>query len=442
MKNYIAILIALIAFFRVSGQPAGDTVRAVYVDEYNVKWFGTNMGLLRFDGTNWQAYNTRPSTPGIVNSLAAEQDDDGFILWIGTDNGIAAAEYNDEGITGAVRYDSVNSALGSNRVVDIVLDSSGTRYFATPEGMAVFENDQWTWLEKGWGPSESGIPNYELLSLGAKNDTVYVGAMNRGAGRVINEIDGFSGASYYEQPWTGIAGNTIKSIFTDHDGYQWFGTTEGVSCHTHQDGDKGWGLYLSTTDGLADDEVNDIFQDSGDEFWMGTSEGISKFNKNTMQFTNYTMENGLADNMVFDIAQGPDNILWFATAGGVASFEGTDFVSIKTSSHAVDFKDIIASVSRLPANDHNPLRVYPVPSATHLYIHYFSGEPQTLAIDIFDTSGKRIRELYNGNNNENEIKIRWDLQNSNDSKVPPGTYFIRLKTGDRTYIRKAIILNY
>lgn len=438
MNRFLPVAALLGAFLNISGQ-TGDTVRSIYIDEFDAKWLGTDLGLLRFDGTNWKAYHTRDGVPGIVNDIAYENAADGPRIWVGTDNGVAVAGYDNEQVTSAERYHSGNSDLESNEINAIVLDSSDTRYFATPEGLGIFETDQWTWLERGWGPAESGISSSPLLSLGAKNDTVYVGATTRGAGRVINEIDGFSGASYYEIPWTGIAGNTVKSILTDADGTQWFGTTDGISQHTHQDGNKGWDLTLTTSDGLADNSVNSIFQSSDGSFWFGTDAGVSNYEPGEGTFTNYTTTDGLADDLVFDIAEDSDNQIWFATANGISSFDGSEFTSYATGEQAKDFINIITSVNPgEAATDYNSVDVYPNPASSHLYIH-FRYESGPVRVQIFDPSGRMINTLFNGNPGSGELKLRWDLTDAHHSKVQAGIYLVSVNQGNRKSVRKVIV---
>ncbi len=438
MNRLLTFTALLAAFLNISGQ-TGDTVRSIYIDEYNAKWIGSDLGLLRFDGTTWQAYHTRDGVPGVVNAIAFEDAEDGPQIWVGTDNGVIVAGYDNEQVTSAERYHSGNSELASDEISAIVLDSSDTRYFATPEGLGVFETDQWTWLERGWGPAEGGISNSPLLSLGAKNDTVYAGAETRGAGRVINEIDGFSGASYYEIPWTGIAGNTVKSILTDDEGFQWFGTTDGISQHTHQDGDIGWDLTLTTSDGLVDNSVNSIFQSSDGNFWFGTDAGVSNYEPGEGTFTNYTTSDGLADGVVFDIAEDSDNQIWFATANGISSFDGSEFTSYATGEQAKDFINIITSVKPgVPGFAHNFIDVYPNPASSHLYIH-FRHEGGPVQVRIYDPSGRMVNTLLNGNPGEGELKLRWDLDDAHHGKVKAGIYVVSVHQGDRKSVRKVIV---
>ncbi len=441
MKNLLISLFFLAGIVHASGQGTGNIVKAVFVDEHNVKWFGTDLGLLRFDGSSWKAYNSRYDYPGEISSIAFENSQEGPEMWVGTEKGISVARYDIDGISAATRYTTENSLLDTNRIVDIVLDSSGTRYFATPAGVGVLEVDEWSWLELGWGPPETGIPNYELLSLGAKNDTVYVGAISRGAGRIINEIDGFSGASFYERPWTSIAGNTVKSIFTDNNGYQWFGTTEGFSQHTTQNGKLGWDIVMTSDDGLINNTVNSIFQDSNGDFWMATDGGVSKFIEETLEFTNYTTSDGLAANQVFDIDQDQDNIMWFATANGVSSFDGNTFSNYSTAAEAKDFINIISIDDGIETKKFSDnVNVYPNPAESEVYIHFAKETDRYMNVAVFDISGKMMKQLYRGYAGGGDLKLKWDLNGKSGERVPGGIYFITIDTESERYTRKVVVL--
>jgi ligand-binding sensor domain-containing protein len=435
-------ILSVFLFFSVQAlaQPTGDTVKAIFIDQHDVKWLGTNLGLLRFDGTNWTAYNTKYNTPGEVTSIALQNSDSKTEIWVGTKSGIFTAEYNIDGITAATRFHKGNTALGSDTINDITLDSSNTRYFATPLGLGIFEVDQWTWLEQGWGSSDAGIPNRKLLSLGAKNDTVYVGSAGRGAGRIINEIDGFSGASYYEQPFSEIAGSKVTSIYTDKSGYQWFGTTDGLSLHTTQKAKLGWDLYITTHHGLANDTINAILEDSAGTIWLATNGGISKYNPETEEFTNYTISMGLADNAVYDIAQDSDSKLWFATAKGISSFDGENFINYPTAEHAKNFVNILESSSG-PENafQNEFLEIYPNPSSSEVYVHFTKNTSMNLNVSVYNISGKKIHDLFKGFAGGGDLKVKWDLTSFSGSKVPQGIYFVIVESESMKYTSKLVV---
>ena len=46
---------------------ADNKVRGIFIDKFENKWFATNNGVSKFDGTNWVTYNTTNS--GIISNV-------------------------------------------------------------------------------------------------------------------------------------------------------------------------------------------------------------------------------------------------------------------------------------------------------------------------------------------------------------------------------------
>jgi len=64
-----------------------DNFLAIAIDSAGNKWFGTNGGLLKFDGNKWTKYTT---SDGLVqNQVTAIMIDKKGVLWCGTNGGIS-----------------------------------------------------------------------------------------------------------------------------------------------------------------------------------------------------------------------------------------------------------------------------------------------------------------------------------------------------------------
>ena len=65
---------------------AGNIVYALAQDSDGVYWFGTNKGLSRYDGENWDNWNIHNGLPGNdVYAIATTPDGE---VWIGTRSGV------------------------------------------------------------------------------------------------------------------------------------------------------------------------------------------------------------------------------------------------------------------------------------------------------------------------------------------------------------------
>jgi len=401
-----------------------NVVKAVFVDEHGMKWFGTEKGLIRFDGINWIDYGSHAKIPDQISDIEYQFSDYGPEMWIGSDMGASVAAYNIDGITSATHYNMANSGILSDAVYDIVVDSNDIRYFATQEGLGIFNSSTWSSIASG-----TGIPNAAVLSLGFKNDTIYAGSDGKGVGRVIrDDLDGYTGASYYEIPWSAVPSNTINCVYIDSKGFQWYGTTEGSSRHEVQHAQRGWDIYLTVDHGLVNGNVLSILEDKDGDIWFGTEGGISRYKLADAQFTNYTMDDGLPDNVIYDIAMDSDQTLWFATGNGVSHFDGADFNNYLING--------IKSIS----SPHESGKIYPNPAANEIHLIYYSEQNSYSTITAFDLSGKKIETFYKGYTPAGELRVTWDLNDSKGEPVPAGIYVISIQSGSFINTQKVVVI--
>ena len=425
MKPIHTILVLVtMACTTLFSQGTGNVVKAVFVDEHGMKWFGTDRGLIRFDGNDWIDYGSQAKIPDQISDIAYQFSDYGPEMWIGSNKGVSVAAYNVDGITSATHYNMANSGILSDTIHDVMVDENNIRYFATPEGLGIFNNSTWSSIARG-----THIPSAGVLSLGTKNDTIYAGSDGKGVGRVIrDDLDGYTGASYYEIPWSGLPSNTINCVYIDSKGFQWYGTTEGASRHEVQESKQGWEVYLTVDQGLVNQNVLSILEDNDGDIWLGTKGGISRYNPADAQFTNYTMDDGLPDSVIYDIAMDTDQTLWFATGKGVSHFDKTSFHNY-----------LISGIENV-ANQNESGKIYPNPATNEIHLTCYSKQIAFVTITAFDLSGKKIETIYNGYAQAGELWITWDLNDSADVPVPAGIYMISIESGSIKSTQKVVVI--
>ncbi|MBC8229842.1 SpoIIE family protein phosphatase, partial [bacterium] len=129
----------------------------------------------------------------------------------------------------------------------------------------------------------------------------------------------------------GLASNNVWSMLKDREGYFWFGTRGGgVSRYDGQN----FASYTSQ-DGLRSNQTPLILQDSEDHLWFGTAGGgVSRYDG--QHFTTFTTQNGLASNRVLSMLKDRDGCLWFGTEGGVSRYDGQHFTTFTTQNGLAD----------------------------------------------------------------------------------------------------------
>jgi len=89
-----------------------EKVTSIFIDSFNVKWFGTDKGISRFDGTNWDNINDNNFLlNNNVKQIAYERSGFGHEIWIATDGGLSVAAFDIDGISSATTYSIDNSGV-------------------------------------------------------------------------------------------------------------------------------------------------------------------------------------------------------------------------------------------------------------------------------------------------------------------------------------------
>jgi Bacterial Ig-like domain (group 2)/Two component regulator propeller len=274
---------------------SGADFGAIAIDAQGNKWFGSDIGVFEFDGTNWTTYNTSNSglAEDYVRTLAIDAQGN---KWFGTDNaGISKFDG-----TNWTTYDTGNSGLTSNHIEAMVIDGNGNKWFGTGAGVSEFDGSNWTsFLAKN---------SISAITIDAKGNIWF-------GGNGIWKFDGNQMTLIYNTASgpNGIAGYSVWTIAIDSQGSQWFGTESGVY---EFDGTR-WTTYNHLESGLAGNWVGAIAIDAQHNVWFATLDGVSKFDG-----TNWTVYNAQGGSFIFGVGMVCMNIdaqgnKWFGSFGVV-----------------------------------------------------------------------------------------------------------------------------
>lgn len=209
-----------------SGLPY-NTVYAVTTDNNGNVWVGTDAGLSKFDGANWQTYtaaNGLPDSP--IRSLYCSPDG---TLWIGTFFG-GLATYNGTNFT---TYNQTNSGLPDNFVKCFAFEAPATVWIGTGGGLAKIKNDTIT----GYDLSGIGMFSNNIASLAVKSNGVKVMGFINGGFAYYNDTT----YTFYTHDNSNLPDNTVLSLtLDDNDNVYAAMPTGGIIAHF---GGNVWQLY-------------------------------------------------------------------------------------------------------------------------------------------------------------------------------------------------------
>ncbi|MCE5252079.1 T9SS type A sorting domain-containing protein [bacterium] len=316
--------------------PQGDTIYSIAVDKDNVKWFGSDIGLSRFDGENWTTYDQF----GLIQGLFADKDNK---LWIGTSDAVYRFDgqnaekmadnrnvfsfdqdrdgavwlipgpYSYDGETWTLhRVDRTNITIRPKYTWRVFIDHANTRWIGTDNGILSFDGETWREYQV-----EIDLSKFPLSPDTAGQYTPH---------RITKNDFPF---------------DVISSIAEDRKGNVWVTINEGGAASY-----KGetWTVYNPSNSGIATDSPHAVAVDLNDTVWFGTSAGVSRFDG--AAWKTFTVSDGLVNADVRAAAVDHDNVVWFGTMGGVSCFDGTSWKSYGTDDGLADSEIVSVAVDR------------------------------------------------------------------------------------------------
>ncbi len=321
-----------------------NSVNAIVQSRDGYIWFGTEEGLVRFDGIRFTVFdkrNTRALTSNLIISLYESKDSS---LWIGT-NGGGVTRLKD----GTFTTFTIRDGLSDNMVRSIVEDKERTLWFGTSNGVTRLKDGTFTPYSKELGLTYSWI-NKLLID---KKGTLWVGTNGGGLYSHSNNGDPLLISS--EE----LYGNVIMALHEDKSGNLWVGAEKGTLTRVSASAlrtftmkgargaisaileDREGVTWVGTEDGsLAQfiepdslmyffrggGSISSLIEDREGNVWVGkVGGGLHRIKRG--KFTTYTELDGLPNDFISVVSPGPDGSVWVGTMGGLSRFSRTTFTS-------------------------------------------------------------------------------------------------------------------
>jgi ligand-binding sensor domain-containing protein len=371
-----------------NGLPS-NVVNGVAVDSQNNKWFATQSGVAKFDGSVWTVFTTANGIiDNYINCIAVDVNDR---IWAGTDIGVST--FNG---TVWVSYTTANG-LANSMINYIAGDLDGSVWIGTSAGLSHFDGTNWT--------------NYTTVQ-GLANDFVSYIAIEdqqkRWFGTMLGGLSRYNGSAFATFTRAdSLTDDNILSMTVDASKNKWIGTVNGI---TKMDINDAWVRNYRVADGLFSNFAKDLDTDSKGNLWVGMFDeylqegGVAKFSGG--KFTNLGTADGLVSSYVKRIAVDQNDEIWIATGNGVSRLVDTN----------IGIDDATAK----------PFSVYPNPASGSVNIEVPT-TPATLF--IYDLPGNTIMKR--------ELKKK--ITAVELDKLIPGVYLIKTTSAVVTYTGKLIV---
>ncbi|MGM0529492.1 MAG: two-component regulator propeller domain-containing protein, partial [Bacteroidota bacterium] len=355
--------------FPDTGQPRFDyhQFKSFAVDENNNLWLGTDVGLIKYNGSSWSYYELETEISSITISS------DGRV-WAGGLNGLYVYKSSDDPeLYGSPEYSiryygPFNTGIPDDYISAIKTDSTGNTWIGTfDNGLVKFDGVSWTVFQAAdtdlpddqvsaltsdednniWIGTRQGLAKLSALSLEGQSWHIYNtgncelpansihclhyynGILWIGTSLGLTRFDGENWVSYNTGN-SNLPDNDIRSIKTDIDGNIWIGTYGGGLCKiTYLSlNEPDWEIFNTANSALPDDMIFALEEDSIGNIWIGTAfNGLVKYDGS--DFTIYDTDNSeLPDNHIQSLKMYDENNMWIGMLyGGVSVFDGTQWTN-------------------------------------------------------------------------------------------------------------------
>ena len=312
-----------------------ERVNAITEDVYGALWFGTDNGLVRYDGRRMEAVGGEGDSRGVLPSqrIRALFRDSSGSLWIGTDQGAVRFGQDKLSILEETRTRAVTSiAEAPNNEIAVVTELGQIiRYQTQPAGQAAGQFAPTVSITDSQTQSLLSIENtpvsLKAIVHNAPANEWWIGSHRRGA-LAFRESRLREAASPPARPYF------VNALFADGEAI-WLGA---------QTGDNESGLWLHR-EGVAPQlerqsivtgTINAIHGGKGD-IWLGTDGQGAVLLRGGTQIERLTFEGtkgGLRSNRIYAVYRDREGIVWFGTDRGVCRYDRDSFRTTTLSNDA------------------------------------------------------------------------------------------------------------
>lgn len=319
---------------RGEGLPS-DIISTIFEDSYGFMWFGTEDGLVRYDGYEMKIYKNDPNDPNSLSnsSITSLFEDRSGVLWIGTTIGLNRFDRSTETFKKYFNHPNDSLTLSHNFIHVIHEDQQGLFWIGTHErGLNLMDREKETFVHYLPDPDyKYGFTSNAITTI--VEDAEQVDLLWLGTIMNINRTVQFNTSSrefiYYpdhiaEKPPGYL--RKINSIAKSSAGEIWLGTDQGLDRFVLES--KAFNTYKHQSDNslsLSQNSVTVVFEDTDHNLWVGTnSGGLNKFNKTSQTFHPYHHSpydsKSLASDRISAILEDRSGMLWIGTTNAGVSF--------------------------------------------------------------------------------------------------------------------------
>ncbi len=277
------------------GLPQED-IFSLFQDSRGYMWFGTNAGVVRYNGRSMTVYDTKK---GMNNNsvLDIDQDTSG-IIYFATSRGIS--EFT---------KDSISKNIFTNKAFSgVLIDSKNNKWFYGDNGVSLLDN------ANRQSDFSATYPEISGKVIGMESD-------KKGNGKFFATLDG---VFYYSSTAKGLKklfDEECYSIFLDSNDSVWLSTQEGLYIVAFRDFVHGEfsekSRLLDNSIGLGNVIIKNIRQGKFGSVWLISDLQVFQVISTDQKAIVYEKEIGLKNNTILSVLEDAEDNLWIGFSGGL-----------------------------------------------------------------------------------------------------------------------------
>lgn len=301
--------------------PVGN-VRCGLADKSGNLWFGTWLGIARYDGEAFTFFTradslTHPEQHNDLQDIYTIFQDRVGHIWFGAQGG--AYRYDGKTITRwvlpvevdrtAQQQQGALSPMHRTTVLSILQDKRGHLWFGT-HGAGAYRYDG-TALQRY--TTADGLCHDVVQDI-AEDTTGNLWFATRGGG-----VCRYDGRSVVHFPSTDVVGNHVFFIATDRTGVPWIGTVGGGLRRADGEG------FAPVTEPDVLNATSMLVARNGDTWFTSDGRGACQYDGH--HYARFTTKEGLCSNAVWTVVEDKAANLWFCTRNGLCRYNGKAFTA-------------------------------------------------------------------------------------------------------------------
>jgi len=351
--------------FGVNNPMSYQFVRTIAQDSDGFMWFGSQVGLYRYDGYQFLSFHHDVSNENSLSSEVISRIlvDSTEQVWVATRGGGLNIYREHSKDFRHITSKTKDLMLSDDNVNAILEDSAGNIWVGTENGLNIIFRNNGKWriqkIVQELGNPNSLSHNGVKALLETSDGKVWVGT-NGGGVSVFNLQGNFvKSIKHFEESIENTTHKLINALFQDEQGNIWIGTIES-GLMMYQPSNGRFVHYKFDKDdetSISSNTVEAIYQDSSKRLWIATDKGLLIYNDKSDNFKrfNHSPSNpySLSNDFVLTFFEDANHMMWIGTFSGVNRWDPnmTIFSQYNSPKYPEVANSIITSFTQLDENN-------------------------------------------------------------------------------------------